>query len=57
MSLIAAHEHWDVAIIDIPNAFIQTVVEDDNNKVVMGYADTWYTSLLKWSLKYTGHMS
>jgi hypothetical protein len=33
--IIDATEHRDVAIIDIPNAFIQTVVEDDKDKVIM----------------------
>jgi hypothetical protein len=34
-SLVDAQENCDVAIVDIPNAFIQTVVEDDEDKVVM----------------------
>ncbi len=34
-SIVDAKEHRDVAIIDIPNAFIQTVVEDDKDKVIM----------------------
>jgi hypothetical protein len=34
-SLVDAQENCDVAIVDIPNAFIQMVVEDDEDKVVM----------------------
>jgi hypothetical protein len=34
-SLVDAQENRDVAILDISNAFIQTVVEDDEDKVVM----------------------
>ncbi len=34
-SLVDAHENYDIAIVDIPNAFIQMVVEDDEDKVVM----------------------
>jgi hypothetical protein len=34
-SMIDSLEGRDVAIVDIPNAFIQTVVEDDEDKVVM----------------------
>ncbi len=34
-SVIDAKENRDVAIMDIPNAFIQTVIEDDKDKVVM----------------------
>ena len=34
-SLIDAKERRDVAIVDIPNAFIQTVVENDEDKVIM----------------------
>jgi hypothetical protein len=34
-SLVDAQENRDVAIVDIPNAFIQTVVENDEDKVVM----------------------
>jgi hypothetical protein len=34
-SLVDAQENCDVAIVDIPNAFIQAVVEDDEDKVVM----------------------
>jgi hypothetical protein len=34
-SMIDSLEDRDVAIVDIPNAFIQTVVEDDEDKVVM----------------------
>ncbi len=34
-SLVDAQENHDVAIVDIPNAFIQTVMEDGEDKVVM----------------------
>jgi hypothetical protein len=34
-SLVDAQENWDVAIVDILNAFIQTVVEDGKDKVIM----------------------
>jgi hypothetical protein len=34
-SLVDAQENCDVAIVDIPNAFIQMVVEDDEDKVIM----------------------
>ncbi len=34
-SLVDAQENCDVAIVDIPNAFIQTVVDDNEDKVVM----------------------
>ncbi len=34
-SLVDVQENRDVAIVDIPNAFIQTVVENDEDKVVM----------------------
>jgi hypothetical protein len=34
-SLVDTQENRDVAIVDIPNAFIQTVVEDDKDKVIM----------------------
>jgi hypothetical protein len=34
-SLVDAQENRDVAIVDIPNAFIQTVVENNEDKVVM----------------------
>ena len=34
-SVLEAKENRDVAIMDIPNAFIQTVIEDDKDKVVM----------------------
>jgi hypothetical protein len=34
-SLIDAWENRDVAIVDIPNAFIQMVIEDNNDKVIM----------------------
>jgi hypothetical protein len=34
-SLVDAQENCDVAIVDIPNAFIQTVMEDDEDKVIM----------------------
>jgi hypothetical protein len=34
-TLVDAQENHDVAIVDILNAFIQTVVEDDEDKVVM----------------------
>ncbi len=34
-SLVDAQENCNVAIVDIPNAFIQTVVEDDEDKVLM----------------------
>jgi hypothetical protein len=34
-SLIDAQENCDVAIVDIPNAFIQTVMEDNEDKAVM----------------------
>ena len=34
-SIIDAKEHRDVAIIDIPNAFIQMVVEDNKDRVIM----------------------
>ena len=32
---IYAKEGRDVAIIDIPNAFVQTIIEDDNDIVIM----------------------
>ena len=35
MAMIDAAEGWDVATIDIPNAFIQTRLDDDSNKVLM----------------------
>jgi hypothetical protein len=34
-SVVDAKENRDVAIVDIPNAFIQTVVEDDEDKAVI----------------------
>ncbi len=34
-SLVDAQENRNVAIVDIPNAFIQTVVENNEDKVVM----------------------
>ena len=34
-TVVDAKENYDVAIIDVPNAFIQTVIEDDEDKVVM----------------------
>ncbi len=34
-SLVDAQENLDVTIVDIPNAFIQTVVENNEVKVVM----------------------
>ncbi len=34
-SLVDVQENRDVAIVDIPNGFIQTVVEDDEDKFVM----------------------
>jgi hypothetical protein len=34
-SLVDVQENCDVAIVDIPNAYIQMVVEDDEDKVVM----------------------
>ena len=34
-SIIDAKEHRDVAIIDIPNAFIQTVIEDNKDRGIM----------------------
>jgi hypothetical protein len=34
-SLVDVQENCDVTIVDIPNAFIQTVMEDDEDKVVM----------------------
>ncbi len=34
-SLVDVQENCDIAIVDIPNAFIQTVVEDDEDKVIM----------------------
>jgi hypothetical protein len=34
-SLVDAQENRDIAIVDIPNAFIQTVVENNEDKVVM----------------------
>ena len=34
-TVVDAKENRDVAIIDVPNAFIQTVIEDDEDKVVM----------------------
>jgi hypothetical protein len=34
-SMIDARENCDVAIVDITNAFFQTVVEDDKDKVIM----------------------
>jgi hypothetical protein len=34
-SLVDAQENHDVTIVDIPNEFIQTVVENDEDKVVM----------------------
>jgi hypothetical protein len=34
-SLVDAQENCDVAIVDIPNAFIQMAMEDDEDKVIM----------------------
>ncbi len=34
-SLVDARDNCDIAIVDIPNAFIQTVMEDDEDKVIM----------------------
>ena len=34
-STIDATEERDVAVIDIPNAFIQTIIKDDKDKVVL----------------------
>ncbi len=34
-SMIDSLEDRDVAIVDIPNAFIQTIVEDDEENIVM----------------------
>ena len=34
-SLVDAQENCDVAIVDIPNAFIQTMIEDKEDKVIM----------------------
>ncbi len=35
MCVINATEKRDVAVIDIPNAFIQTVVEDENDRALI----------------------
>ena len=35
MAMIDAAEGWDVATINIPNAFIQTRLDDDSDKVLM----------------------
>ena len=34
-SIVNAAEKRDIAIIDIPNAFIQTRVEDKNDRVII----------------------
>jgi hypothetical protein len=34
-TIVDVKEHCNVAIIDIPNAFIQTVVEDNKDRVIM----------------------
>ena len=34
-AVIDAHERRDVAVIDIPNAFVQTRLEDDRDKAIM----------------------
>ncbi len=34
-AVIDAKERRDVAVIDMPNAFVQTRLEDDDDKVVM----------------------
>jgi len=33
--IINANENRDVAIVDIPNAFIQTVVEDEKDRALI----------------------
>jgi hypothetical protein len=34
-AVIDAHEGCDVAVIDIPNVFVQTCLEDDADKAIM----------------------
>jgi hypothetical protein len=35
MAMIDAAEGWDVATIDTPNAFVQTRLDDDSDKVLI----------------------
>jgi hypothetical protein len=53
-SLVDAQENCNVAIIDIPNAFIQTVVEDNKDKVVMRIRGHMADILVKVALKVYG---
>ena len=53
-SLIDAKENWDVAIVDIPNAFFQTVIEDDDDKVVMRVRGCMVNVLVKVAPKVYG---
>jgi hypothetical protein len=33
--ILDASEDWDIAVVDIPNAFVQTVVEDKEHHVIV----------------------
>ena len=46
-SIIEALENRDVVIIDIPNAFIQTKIEDEKDKVIIRISGVLVDMLLK----------
>jgi hypothetical protein len=46
-SLVNVRENHDIAIVDIPNAFIQTVVEDNEDKVIMRIREHMVDVLVK----------
>ncbi len=33
--VVDANKNWDVAVVDIPNAFFQTIVEDEKDKALI----------------------
>ncbi len=43
-SLVDVQENHLVAIVDFPNAFIQTIMENDEDKVVMRIRGVWWMS-------------
>ncbi len=53
-SLVDAQENCDVAIVDIPNAFIQTVMENNEDKVVMRIRGHMVDVLVKVALRVYG---
>ncbi len=53
-SLVDVQENRDAAIVDIPNAFIQTVVEDNEDKVIMRIRGHMVDVLMKLAPKVYG---